>query len=233
MTDLIPKIKLRSILLKLGFTKSGHHLQFNFGNGVVSAFEYIDIFSPVFQFIGSYRDERTASFIDFKVPAEVESFDQGVAFLSYYFRNDKFLYEPSWLKEGLELSDHLPWRKEWAEYQRREKERREYEVLFDYDLFKVLVKKLKTWYEYRPPDSTIQFFFDGEIMRIQSGEDSMLIGGKGKAWLSSAVIETAELEKLPKRVLRSYAEIILHKEALYLCLASYRNIEYSNDLKTA
>jgi hypothetical protein len=220
------RIPFLKVLKEIGFEQlSEYQLQYDFGNCVIKATE--SLFNVLFS--GSYVNARSAAFIEHYAPTRVDSYEQGVALAAYYLRNYDFQIKPEWLKQGLEWADELPWRKESAERARKEKERREFEVRFDYDLFKVLVKKLKVWYENRDSYPTIQFSFDGEIMRIQSSKDSILVGGKGKAWTNTAVIETNELEKLPKRILRHYAEVILHKEDLYLCFGKYRNIEYSNN----
>ncbi len=227
------KIPLTHVLKELGFTGSSSELQYDFGNCVVTAHEVFEIFSLVVFFSGYYINKRSAAFIEVKAPGEVDSFNQGVALTAYYLRNYDFEIKPDWLKQGLEWEYELPWRKQWAERESKEKERREFEVQFDYDLFKVLIKKLKVWYEHRHDHPAIQFTFDGEVMRIQSGEDSMLLGGKGKAWTSTAVIETIELEKLPKRILRHYAEIILHNEVFYLCFGKYKNVQCLDNPETA
>jgi hypothetical protein len=41
-----------------------------------------------------------------------------------------------------------------------------YTLIIDYDLFQVLIKKLKTWYEHRQDYGAVHFAYDGEVMRI-------------------------------------------------------------------
>lgn len=220
------KTQFEDILKALGFIKeSNWSWSYNFGNLKIDIHRYFDPFD-IFHFYGNYITGRQAGEIEFKIPAEVDSYEQGVALMAYYFRNATFIIKPAWLKQGLEWKHHLPWEKEWAIQQAKEKERREYSVQVDYEWFKVLVKKLKQHYIKNPGNSLVEFYFDGEVLRVRCCEETEVLKGKGKRWKYSGVISISELSKLPNRIMRHHAEIILHNDKLYLCNNIFTNMGY-------
>lgn len=58
---------------------------------------------------GSYKTERSAGMIDFFLPLEVKSYEQGIALIAYYLRKADFAVKPDWLFEGITLKEKLPW----------------------------------------------------------------------------------------------------------------------------
>jgi len=64
-------------------------------------------------------DGRTCATVHFEMPLEVESFEQGVAFVTHYL--DSYAggnFKPSlhveWLTEGRRYRNLLPWNKQFA-----------------------------------------------------------------------------------------------------------------------
>ena len=112
------KVLLQNILIELGFKHDGEFFVFDFGNCQIKGAQIINFsFARVFHFFGYYVNARSGAFIDFQVPIEAESFEQGVAFIAYYLRNHHFSIMPGWLAEGLTWQFHLPWVREQIEYE--------------------------------------------------------------------------------------------------------------------
>ncbi len=222
------KILLEDVLSSLGFTNKEHRWEYDFGNFKINASHYFGLFE-FFHFSGFYVGKRIWQEFDFKLPVELDSYEQGVAFISYYLRGAKLDFMPRWVKAGLEWENELPWKKELALIQKREEEKREYAVQLDYDWFKVLIKKLKQFSEQGTEGENVQFSFDGNLLSVQFAEEKEVIKGSGKPWNDVAVILNVDLSKLPKRILRHYAEIILYKDRLYLCHRVFVNVRYEEE----
>ena len=222
------KIRLEDVLNDIGFKKVDDSWKYDFGEFEINAYKYFDPFE-VFHFHGSYISERNCGEVDFKTPAELDDYNQGLALVSYYFRNINFKNKPEWLVQGLALQDELPWKKEWAIQAKKEVERKEFLVQLDYDLFKVVIKRLKAYSLKTEVDFVIYFSFDGELLRIEYEDHKEILSGTGKAWDTSAKILSVELDKLPKRLNRSTNEVILYQDAFYLCREKFKNIAFKEN----
>ena len=81
-----------------------------FGNCKLKAIQGINqYFQYGFNFFGYYITARRAGEFNFFLPLQVESYEQGLAFLAYYLRNAHLKNKPDWLNHGLALREHLPW----------------------------------------------------------------------------------------------------------------------------
>lgn len=114
-------MKLRRLLEDLGFVQDysamtdqrpGYY--FDFGNMRLNAVEVLSkSFRPVMLFNGFEKTDRTVRQVNFELPLELESFEQGVALIVYYLGKE---FIPSiataWISQGREFEDALPWKKQ-------------------------------------------------------------------------------------------------------------------------
>ena len=108
--NLDANVSMQSILTKIGFLSNYDGLQFDFGNCKLKAIQGINqYFQYGFNFFGYYITARRAGEFNFFLPLQVESYEQGLAFLAYYLRNAHLKNKPDWLNHGLALREHLPW----------------------------------------------------------------------------------------------------------------------------
>ena len=80
---------MQSILIKIGFEPSNLGFQFEFGNCVLKAVAGVnEYFQHGFNFFGNFSSERTSKMFAFFLPKEVSSYEQGIALIAYYLRNN-------------------------------------------------------------------------------------------------------------------------------------------------
>lgn len=203
------KISMRSILAKIGFTPDSNNLQFDFGNCILNAVQgFNPHLSEGFIFLGYYTSKRSSGFIDFFVPLNVESYEQGLSFLAYYLRNADLKYKPSWLLEGLTLKDNLPWEKEKKAF------RENPHAIIEHEWFRVLVKKLRPLITNSTNDDIATFSFDGTILKVDLNNKIFRVSGFGKPWQHTAVVKVKSLDFLPKRINNQDISIYIWKGRL-------------------
>lgn len=108
----------RSLLSTLGFQEDWDAITdqapayiYDFGTLQLTAAEVFSRFyQPVFLFGGVIRGQRSIQQVQFEIPLEIDSFEQGVAWISYClgdrFRSER---EAHWLDDGRKWGEHLPW----------------------------------------------------------------------------------------------------------------------------
>ena len=140
-------MKTRSVFKTLGFQEDWEAITdqrpayaYDFGNLQLSAAEVMnDYLRPCFHFGGVWQDSRSITMVDFVMPVEVESFEQGVAWISYGI-GEKFKprIPTSWLVDGRTWTDYLPWVRKTKAYARRP------QCSVEKDWFRVATKKLRS-----------------------------------------------------------------------------------------
>jgi hypothetical protein len=197
-------MKLRDVLLALGFEEPEGRsdlLRFDFGNLELNAGEEFSLAGYVIHFWGGEVSPRTACFHDFKLPVEVTSFEQGVAFLAYYLRSFKPLRPVPWLAQGREWEDSLPWVRDRKKAEQRQKEyERCPKCYVERPWLKLAVTELLELAASATDDDLAHVSFDGEILRIVARDRAVALGAHGKPWERSYCIRLQELQALPKRV---------------------------------
>src|SRR5690606_39761063 len=92
------------LLKDLGFTASqaGTSLGYDFGNLALRATEGMNRwFQPCWTFGGVMKDSRKILPIEFEMPAEVETREQGIAWIAEHLnRAGHLLHKPDWLEQG-------------------------------------------------------------------------------------------------------------------------------------
>ena len=189
----------RTLLEKLGFQERWNSMTdqqpayiYDFGNFQLDAGQFINRhFKSVFLFTGVYRDARTLALIEFEMPLEIESFEQGVAWITYGIGTH---FQPSihtpWLTNGRIWRDHLPWRRDMGAYGRR------LQCSVEKDWFRIATKKLHAVAAAASERDIVWLAFDGEALRIAGCGTTVIIPTKGTAWDARYAIKATQLDHL-------------------------------------
>jgi hypothetical protein len=204
----------RQLLLTLGFVPDiGVHsdelpgLIFNFGNFKLEASWQLNRwFVPIVLLSGLFSTSDILAPLDQQLPLEVESVDQGKAFVAWCLQGSldepyETQITPDWLVEGRSHFDLLPWKREAAAYEGRPRcyIRREWA--------RVTLKELGEHVASFKTNETVSFSFDGEVLRIRCGSNLIVVQAQGKAWLEQCLIDVSQLMPLPKRLVSDPIEI--------------------------
>ena len=195
MYELKSKIKVEQILLNLGFSKNEIGFQFDFGNcnlKVISGFN--ESMRYGYHFMGHIFSSREASLIQFSLPMEVDSFEMGVALISYYLKRYPLEKIPDWQILGLKWNSLLPWEKELEKFNSIPKA----EITRDW--FRIVNKELKQIIKSSSQNELFTFSFNGEIFKIVGSEFMVCCPAKGNKWESEVRLEANKLIKLPIRI---------------------------------
>jgi len=117
-------IPTQDVLRRLGFREDREvmsdlspGLSFDFGNFKLEASHQVNRwFRPVVSLGGVMTNDRTVALVHFEMPAEVESFEQGIAFVAHCLdTHANGLFKPAapvpWLAQGRQNRHLLPWAK--------------------------------------------------------------------------------------------------------------------------
>ena len=124
----VAPIKSEDVLRRLGFREDNSvlsdgspGLSFEFGNFKLEASHGANRWlRPVVMIGGVMATERTLALVHFEMPLEVESFEQGVAFVTHCLDSSAGgVFNPfspaPWLVEGRQYRHLLPWNKKSVE----------------------------------------------------------------------------------------------------------------------
>jgi hypothetical protein len=111
-------VKTRALLETLGFQEDWEAITdqrpayaYDFGNLRLSAAEVMSNYlRPCFLFGGIELGARSIGQVEFEMPVEIESFEQGVAWISYGI-GERFrpCFPTPWLADGRMWKEQLPW----------------------------------------------------------------------------------------------------------------------------
>ena len=193
----------RDLLTKLGFeevwgtmTDQEPSYRYDFGNLTLDATQVMNLrFGPVLLCGGVVSNRRTIREIDFEMPLNVESFEQGVAWIVYGIGKD---FRPrnqcAWFFQGLEWQDQLPWERRRIAYEARP------HCKVGRDWIRLAIKKLRNLATQADETDLAVFEFDGEVLRISACGEIFAMAGKGNAWKEPYAIKVNKLDFLPKRI---------------------------------
>lgn len=196
-------MKTRALFASLGFQENWEAITdqrpayfYDFGNLRLTAAEVMsDQLKPCFHFGGVIRGANSIEMIDFEMPLEVESFEQGVAWISYGIGKN---YRPSnqtrWLEDGAAWQESLPWVRRLEAYKGRPR------CAVEKDWFKVAVKKLRSMPESASEGDLASVSFDGEILRIACNGSTVTVPAVGAPWVTSYAVSASQLANLPRRL---------------------------------
>ena len=107
----------RALFERLGFERDSSLLtdeppgyRYDFGGFVLTAAQLMSkYFQPVFVISGIYHTNRVLADIWVEMPLEVDTFEQGVAWIAYSLVDVQLEKCPDWLAQGRSWQGHLPW----------------------------------------------------------------------------------------------------------------------------
>ena len=211
--------KVRSILEILKFEKVWNEITdqqpsyfYNFGNLKLIATQVTSkYFRPIFSFYGIIKTDRIIEAIDFTIPIEVESFEQGVAWISFGIKES---FQPDlptpWLSLGRGWKNHLPWVREQQEYKNRP------QCDVDRVWFRIAAKQMRDLADGLVESDLALFEFDGDVLRISVCGQVFAMPAKGNAWKEPYTIKAKILSHLAKRLMKPIISIGVWKEHLFV-----------------
>lgn len=211
---------LINVLEIIGFVQTVEGHSYDFGSCLLTAKPYFEYSIEMILFSAVHLTERTISDLTFKLPVYVESFEQGVALITYYLHKHPFENYPEWLYKGKEWEDHLPWRKDSKEYENTPK------AIIEHEWFRVFLKKLKTHVETIDEEQAITFSFNGTVLKAEGNTFAEICPGKGNPWNNVASLSAKQLKHLQKKVPHLNAWVYIWGNALHIgtrCLALDEN----------
>lgn len=164
---------------------------------------------PVFLMQGTFRTSRQLGSNHLDLPVEVESFEQGLAWIAYAVDLVGPVAEPpDWLIRGRELQEHLPWIRSARDYEGRPR------CVVDMEWWRIATKKLRSLSESATSSDVMTVHFDEEILKFATPAKVVAVTADGKAWKSPVAIQTQKLDFLPKRHVGLTIEVSVWKDQL-------------------
>jgi len=195
-------VKTRAVFESLGFKEDWEAITdqrpayyYDFGNLRLTAAEVMPFGPSRFHFGGVWRGSNSLSMIDFEMPVEVESLEQGAAWIAYGIGESfRPLHPTRWLADGRTRRDRLPWVRRMEEYKGRPT------CSVEKEWFKLAVKKLRPRADVASESDLLWFAFDGEALRISGCGAAVILPATGVAWDQRYAIKGAQLDHLPTRL---------------------------------
>ncbi len=201
-----------NVLRAIGFTEiDGCRLCFDFGNFQLEAVQGITLLAvPVVQISGVLSSDRIIAMVSHDLPSELESYEQGLAFLTYYLRRHvrHLSRVPDWLHEGTHYQHLLPWERERAAYRARP------HCLVQREWLRVALKTLAKRLATVSDDAAVTFQFDGGVLTIRCAGKPIAMAGEGDPWPRSYAVEAGSIRKLPTRLMQENVEISIWERSL-------------------
>ncbi len=195
-------MKTRAVFESLGFREDWDAITdqrpayyYDFGNLRLTAAEVMGFGLPRFHFGGVWRGVNSISMVDFEMPLEVESLEQGAAWIAYGIGESfRPLHPTPWLADGRAWRDRLPWVRRMEEYKARPT------CSVEKEWFKVVAMKLRRLADVASESDLLWFAFDGEALRIAGCGAAVILPANGNAWNCRYAIKGTQLDHLPVRL---------------------------------
>jgi hypothetical protein len=187
------------LLRTLGFAEKGRKLHFKLRNLELEASQvWNEYLAPVVLFIALLKGPRTIGMIAEDLPPEVESVEQGLAYLAHYLREwDRHLPAvPPWLHEGRSYQHLLPWERRHAAYKARP------HCYVEREWVRLAFKKLAKRLADLDDDVPVSFGFDSGVMTIRCDGTVIAMPADGRSWARCYSVQAGALRKLPKRLMK-------------------------------
>jgi hypothetical protein len=164
-------------------------LKFNLDGQTVYAQEQVGLYLRwEVTITGVISTSRTLTMIECALPVEVESREQGLAWIGFALENlPDALSAPAWLIEGRAHRHTLPWERERAAYAARPNCRAER------DWVRVAWKRLALALTGLNDGAKVHFAFDGLVMTIRPGDGVIAFPASGQAWPQSYSVPAGRL----------------------------------------
>lgn len=201
MEDLVSS---RDVFLALGFeedwdctTDCPPGYRYHFKGFVLSAAQLMSVYlKPIFLVGGIWSDGRSIAEVAFEMPLMLESIEQGAAWIADGL--DRHRVKPSspptWLVEGKDHKELLPWVRQLRAYEARPM------CLVDADWLRLAARKLRAISDSAAGGRSAIVSFDGAILRIATGSEVLAMAASGGAWPEPVVVERRGLSRAAGRL---------------------------------
>jgi len=228
------KVSTFEVLKELGFAEDPSEQQrgfsFTIGRFKLWALPCINRwFVPIVLVTGHLYDGNSLSEICDELPAEAESREQAIAYISWCLdkakgRRFKLEFEPTWLVEGRQWRHLLPWERKRAAYEARP------HCYLKREWAKLAFRELADALSLVGDDCPVSLRFDGSVLRLTCGERTTRVAAEGRPWPSEYSIRAHVLRELPRRLTHNYVEVSisnLERDDLFLVIGSrcYRGVQ--------
>ena len=188
-------VELRFQPVKAPFTDQQPGYRYDFGNFVLSASQVTsEYLRPEILFTGLQSTPRSVGMVEFSLPLEMESYEQGVALIAYNIGND---FTPAratpWLLLGRMWEEHLPGKREMRLYKQRP------QCHVNAEWFRVAVKKLIAAGEKASDESRFTVTFRDSVLKFDLAGEILAMPAAGNSWKQVCQCRTRELMRLSKR----------------------------------
>lgn len=212
-------MKTRELLVKLGFEpetarftdqQPGYYYQF--GNLDLQVSELNNLYMQrQMLFTGVIADSRTIGMVEFSLPMEVESYEQGVALIaSNLGRNFNPSVPTPWLAQGRLWEEHLPGRREMRLY-----EQRPY-CKVEADWFKVAAKRLIACGKAAAPEAVFVTTFADGVLAFRLPDQLLAMPAKGADWPQAVTCRAVGLQHLSARTPAAGVSVDTWKDHLHI-----------------
>lgn len=172
--------------------------------------------TPIFSFGGVLNDGRCLRQIRFEMPLEVESVEQGAAWIADGLGSSFTPSKPSqWLEEGRAQRHLLPWVRERIALEARPK------CVVERGWFRVAGRQLRQLAASAQPSDLAVLSFDNGVLTIRSGSTTLAMPAAGPPWNRVFTVSLAYFRALPKRIMTESVPISAWQERINigrLCL---------------
>ena len=200
--DNILQMETLLVLGRIGFKPSGFGYSFDFVGLKLNAVIGFNLsINYGVHFAGVFRNARSFSEIQFSIPEEVDSYEQGLGYLAYFLQKYPIESPPQWLTDGQQYIYDLPFlverRKQlWeAEYANK--------ATVDHQLFKLHLKKIRSLLDtFGDQGQELRISFKEKIFKIEIGSEVFVFNGSGSDWTQEYILDSAVFKKIPPRLPR-------------------------------
>jgi hypothetical protein len=193
-----PPVSTWELLRTLGFAEKGRKLHFKVDNLELEASQvWNEWLAPVVFLHGLYRGPRATGMIADDLPPEVESREQGLAYLAYYLDGSlpHPIAEPAWLKEGRSYQYLLPWNRRLAGFNARP------QCSVQREWVRLAFKRLAAHLAKLDDDVPVIFGFGSGVLTIRCAGNLIAMPADGRSWTHCYSVKAAAFRKLPKRMM--------------------------------
>lgn len=200
-------------------------LKKRFGSLELSAIHCIGPrFSPIVKLGGVLGTTRSITEVSFEMPQQVDSAEQGMAWMAWHLDNQLGARSPAlehelWLETARASVHLLPWVQQTKAYESRPMCR------IPKELAKPAFHRLSEYLVNVPDDANARLRFDGGAFSVRVAEHLTILPAEGTPWESEYVIPAVRLQELPRRWANRPVVIDVWEGDLRIGNRVYRGVE--------
>lgn len=169
-------------------------------------------FAPIVRISGVVAAPRTVIQVAGEIAREVESVEQGMAFLAFILKDAMDNIDPSqipsWLTEGRCHAHLLPWERENAAYQARP------HCYVERDWMRLGLRALADTLAELDDQQPVVLSFDAGALTISCAGKAIPMPATGAPWPERFVLTAGQLRDMPHRLMRPSIEVSIWESRL-------------------